>query len=168
MRVRRGLLVAVLMVQMLPLAHASAAKESPRQEEEGVILVGTPDCSYTRTIYLLGGEATHEVFTYRFDVDPKTWQRPFVLEPRPGIEVTGTDLMVTFLFGDLGTPGDVLSPPPFVTYLNDPGGEKGIVPNGATDAFIQFCQGSSVPTTHPSGGLQAGFHYLAEGPKKPL
>ncbi len=165
MRFPRTILIALVASQLLHLAPSLAKKPSPRQEVIGEILLGTPDCSkgIHRRAHLVLGDPVNGNTAYRFDVDPKTWRRPFVLEPTPGIEVTGTDLMVVFYYGDLGAPTD--DDPRATLFWENAGGETGYVPTDSTEAFVLFCQGSQY-IDNPSGGLQAGFTYIAEGRKQ--
>jgi hypothetical protein len=157
-------LVAMLLVQVWIVLPVQA-KKSVRQEVSGEIMVGTPDCSkgIHRRAHLLFGGSTNGVTAYRFDVDSKTWNRPFVLEATPGVELAGTDLMLVFYYGDLGAPTD--DDPRATLFYEHKGGETGYVPADATEAFVLFCQGSTY-LDNPSAGLQAAFTYVAEGRKQ--
>ncbi len=165
MRFTRIALVAMVLLQVWLVLPVQAKKTPPRQEVTGEIMIGTPDCSkgLHRRAHLIFGETVQGITAFRFDVDPKTWNRPFVLEPTPGIELTGTDLMVVFYYGDLGAPNE--NDPRATLFWEKPGGETGYVPVDSTEAFVLFCQGSQY-VDNPSGGLNAGFTYIATGRKQ--
>lgn len=106
-----------------------------------------------------GAAQANGSFGYRFDIDPSTWKKPFKLEATGGEGTVDLDL---FLY---------IHEPPLDEWPNDPqnagtplsvdfqtraeGGEKGIVPEGATAGIVCLFAGDAYY------GYDASFMYMA-------
>lgn len=165
-----GAAMTGLMAFSLLGAPASAGKAKVQHVEGSIALPalfaqGTfSGCwgGLTRRLTTGTGEDTspaNGAFGYRFKIDKATWNKPFKLEATGGEGTVDLDIFV------------YLTIPPAEATLDDPvnggtpfsvdyatraeGGEKGIVPEGATDAIVCMYGG---PEYY---GYNASFMYMA-------
>ncbi len=168
MRKTIGAAIAVLLG--LALLSAPAAVAAPKKQVvEGSIMFpavfaqGTFEGCWgglTRRITTATQNAAgNGVFGYRFDVDKATWNKNFVLKPTGGGGTVDLDLFLYLHFPPLdetandpvngGTPASI----DFNTRKE--GGEKGVVPKGATHGIVCLYGGPS------HYGYNATFNYTA-------
>ncbi|HVF53742.1 MAG TPA: hypothetical protein VNC78_09080 [Actinomycetota bacterium] len=160
-------MAGVIVAAMLTAAPVDAKKPSPSQKIEGQILVGTPNCVTKLHEVLIQAGMGQETAYYTFDVDKRTWQRPFVLEVTGGTDITGFDLILIY-YNDYPSVGD-LTYAGFVQFdgTGPDGGEKGIVPATMNKGMIILCQAGFInPGETPQVGLEASFSYIAKGKKE--
>lgn len=111
--------------------------------------------------------ASNGVLGYHFEVDKKTWNKPFVLEVTGG--QGNVDLDIYFYLGPLTTLEDFVNqggdpvPPATISYnTRTPGGEADIVPKAAENVIICMYGGQQ------GAGFDASFTYTAgKGVKLP-
>lgn len=167
-------LVALVMVGLMVMALPSGAvagkkkkkKKPPPQVVEGTIAAPArhPDGCYTglsRHAWSLAGEGSNGAVGWTFDVDKKTWNQPFVLEPTGGVGTV--DLDISYYLGDFHSQEDWLNEPvpaaPATSeYETHEGpGESNRVPKGAVKAIICVYAGeggqgaAGVPFTYKAG-----------------
>lgn len=164
-------LVAALAVPLL-VAPAQAGKKKPVQVVEGSIALPAPFAQGTfdgcwggltrRTTGQTGG-AVNGVTGYYFDVDKKSWNKPFKLEATGGEGTVDLDL---FLYSVYPGPEATTEDPPngavnggtpiSVDYTTrEAGGEAGTVPPNTTKAIVCMYAGPS------HQGFDATFTYTA-------
>jgi hypothetical protein len=166
---RKSLIVALaglLVVALIP-AVASAGKgkkksKAPIQEVEGSIAAPAP---YTddsgcyagmhRRGSIVTDAAANGVIGHEFDVDAKSWNKPFAMEITGGEGTVDLDI---YFYGDFGTVDDVAGDPlnagsPYTVSFNtrDNVGEEGIVPLETTKVIVCMM----------AGGADATYKYTA-------
>ena len=137
----------------LPGADALAKKAPARQTVEGSIAVpqggnAAATCVYRaqRTAYSAQGDSVNGVVGYTFEVDPKTFGKPFKLEVADG---AGMDIS---FYSDLGDVSDPTTAPTNIPYeATGPGGESGVVPEGYPIAFVCMTEGAEAGFTYTAG-----------------
>lgn len=165
---RKLLIVALAALLALALIPGSATAQKKgkgkKQEVEGTIALPArhPDGCYTglsRHLWSLFGEASRGVLGYVFDVDKKTWKKPFVLEVTGGAGYIDLDL--TYYLLDFATQEEFLNDPlpaagPTVGFEEKmEGGEFGKVPEQAVKAI------ACIYASEDGTGLGAEFKYTA-------
>ena len=161
-----GTAVAALMAFSLAGAPASAGK-AKTQTVEGSILMRAPFVSNTeqlescyagvhRRLTLASQDNANGAVGWNFPVDKATWKKPFKLEVSGGQQ--NPDMDVTFYLTGLGSLEDHTANPPWGTDAvavnfedRAPGGEKGIVPKGATDVIVCMFDGFDADFTYTAG-----------------
>jgi hypothetical protein len=137
------------------------------QHVEGHILLRAPFVStaeqlqncyagvHRRLTLAAQGQDVNGVVGWNFPVDPATYNKPFKLEVSGGQQ--NPDMDVTFYMNGFGTLQDHVDNPPYgqdrasVDFTTrKAGGEKGIVPKGATDVIVCMFD-----------GYDADFMYMA-------
>lgn len=152
------------------LAPAAASKHEP-QKVEGSILFpavfaqGTFEGCWgglTRRITQTAAGQGNGVFGYRFPVEERTWNGKFKLEPTAGGGDVDLDI---FLYSVMPPPEATLDDPvnggtPVSQdyQTREPGGEKGLIPEGTTDAIVCMYGGPS------HYGYDAEFTYTGKPP----
>ena len=147
--------IALLIAATIGLAvmPATAGAGAPKQEEEGMILLPAPftdDTGCFAGLHRRGAIMTQEnnngIVGWHFDVDPKTWNKKFVLEPSGGLGTVDMDIL---FYQEFGTPEDVVSDPlaagapASVGYqTREAGGEAGKVPKTFNKAIICIYSGA--------------------------
>jgi hypothetical protein len=158
-------IAALVFGSLLPTAQAG----KPKQSVQGSIMFPAPFAQGTfdgcfgglhrRITTPTNGAAGQGVFGYHFEVEKKSWNKKFVLEPTGGEGDVDLDL---FLYSHV---------PPVTEWPDDPqnagipmsvdfntreaGGESGIVPKGTTFAIVCMYAGPS------HYGFNATFDYTA-------
>ena len=157
------LIAAALSLGMLP---GSAGAGAPKQTEEGIILAPAPFVDDSgcfaglhRRGAILTAENNNGIVGWHFDVDPKTWNKKFVLEPSGGLGNVDMDIL---FYQEFGTPQDVVEDPggagapTSVGFQNRKiGGETGKVPAKFNKAIVCIYTGAQ------SQGGGATFTYTA-------
>lgn len=160
--------IGLASVIALSLVGAPATARVAPQKEEGSIIFPAPFAQgtfdgcwggLTRRTGTATSDATNGLFGYHFAIDKATWNKKFVLKATGGEGSVDLDLFLyTFYPGPEETPNDPVNggTPVSVDYqTRKAGGEKGIVPQGATDAIVCMYGG-------PEGqGFNATFTYTA-------
>jgi hypothetical protein len=106
------------------------------------------------------------IIGYEFDVDPATWNKPFVLEATGGQGNVDLDI---YFYSEFGTVDDVVNDPtnagsPYTVQYNTraPGGEAAIVPKDMNKVIVCLYGGAQ------GAGGGATFDYAAgKGVKLP-
>lgn len=168
-------LAVVTAAALLPIGTAGAAgKKHKQQTVEGNILLPAPflnDSGCYAGLY-----RRHNAFTmgagqgsngYHFEVDEKTWKKPFVLETTGG--QGHVDLDIYFYLDDLTTAEDFITqggdpaPPAAISYnTREAGGEADLVPEMAENVIVCMYGGGQ------GTGFGASFTYTAgKGVKLP-
>lgn len=157
------LIAAALGLGMLPGA-ATAGK--PKQSVEGMIALPAPytdDSGCFAGLHRRGAIVSQEnnngVIGWHFDVDPKTWNKKFVLEPSGGFGTVDMDILFYQEFGTMedvvNDPGGAGAPASISFATREAGGEGGKVPKTFTKAIICIYSGGQ----YQGGG--ANFTYTA-------
>ncbi|HET7481285.1 MAG TPA: hypothetical protein VFK89_00355 [Actinomycetota bacterium] len=148
-------LAGLLATSLMPAAHAKKAKKAkPVQTEAGQIVAPAPytdDSGCYAGLHRRGAILTqgnnNGVIGWSFDVDPKTYNRPFKLEPSGGFG--SVDMDITFYLADFGTIDDVAgdplnagAPPTIDFNTREAGGEAGKVPPMSKHAIICIYTGA--------------------------
>ena len=163
-----GIAVAGLVALSLLGAPASAGKGKGKvQKVEGSIALRAPFVSDAeqlescyagvhRRLTLVSQGNANGVVGWNFEVDPATFGKPFKLEVSGGQQ--NPDMDVTFYLTGLGSLDDHAANPPWGTdsvavnfEKRGPGGEKGIVPKGATDVIVCMFDGFDADFTYTAG-----------------
>lgn len=167
-------LAASLVVALVPGAAEAGKKKKKKskpvvQTVEGTVPLPAP---YTddsgcyaglhRRGSIVTGGANNEVIGYEFDVDEKTWGKPFALEITGGQGSVDLDI---YFYAKFGTQEDVINDPlnagsPYTVSFNtrDNVGESGEVPVDMTKVIVCMM----------AGGADATFTYNAgDGIKAP-
>lgn len=147
----------VIALLALPLSGSAMAGKKPIQEESGTVYAPAPYPQddglcyagiHRRAAILAQGNA-NGLAGYNFEVDPKTWKKPFNLEVA-GSRAGNADLDIYFYLADLGTPQQVAedpqnagSPPTISFNTREPGGEIGKVPPLAEHVIVCLYSGAS-------------------------
>ena len=144
-------LVLSLVLAATPGVSALAKKKAVVQTVEGSIALPQPytaGCIYRaqRTAYSVAGAQVNEIVGYTFDVDPKTFNKPFKLEVDGG---AGMDISFYADLGDITDPTTAPANVPFATA--GPGGESGLVPKGYPIAFVCMTEGAEAAFTYTAG-----------------
>lgn len=160
-------LVAAMAVPLFG-ASAQAGKKKPVQVVEGSIMLPAPFAQGTfdgcwggltrRTTGQTGG-AVNGVTGYYFDVDKKSWNKPFKLEATGGQGTVDLDI---FLYLHYPSPEETQNDPVnggtpvSIDYTTrEPGGEVGKVPPNAVKGIVCMYAGPS------HQGFDATFTYTA-------
>jgi hypothetical protein len=150
-----GLLAASL------LPGAAQAGKKPKQSVEGQIAMMAPWAGETLATCYSGGHRRLQVVTqeqangiigYSFDVDKKTLNKKFTLEPTGG--QGDVDLDITFYtdFGTLEQATDTAYAPLNASYeTREPGGEAGKVPSFAKKVIVCMHTGAGASFTYNAG-----------------
>jgi hypothetical protein len=113
----------------------------------------------TRRSGTVTSDGSNGLVGYHFAVDKKTWGKKFVLKATGGEGTVDLDLFLyTFYPGPEETPNDPVNggTPVSVDFqVRKAGGEKGVVPKGATDAIVCMYAGPEYQ------GFNGSFTYTA-------
>jgi hypothetical protein len=159
-------LTALMAATLLPSAHA--AKKKPIQQIDGTIMMPAPFAQDTfagcwggltrRTSGQSGGQV-NGVTGYYFDIDKKTWNKPFKLAVTGGEGTVDLDL---FMYLHYPAPEETVDDPvnggtpTSIDFQNrEEGGEVGKVPPNTTKAIVCMYGG---PDAY---GYDAAFTYTA-------
>ena len=143
--------MAVAAGLVLTIVPVASAGKKPRQTETGIVAAPAP---YTddsgcyaglhRRAAIVTMNNANGPIGHNFEVDPKTWNKPFTLEVA-STAAGDADLDIYFYLADLGTPQQVAEDPlnagsPATISFNtrEAGGEVGKVP--ATAKHVIVCQ----------------------------
>ncbi len=138
------------------IPQATAAKKA-HQHQEGFVQYPAPappqprSCfpGITRNLAILFGEDEYNgVFGYLFDVNKKTWGKPFRLELTEA--QLAADLDISFYAG-LGEPYPGAAPENEVFETRAAGGEAGIVPEKMTKAIVCMYTGYNSQFSYAAG-----------------
>jgi hypothetical protein len=171
---KRAAVVMMAGALVLALAGDAGAGKGKQQKVEGSVVFPAPFADdsgcyaglHRRALILTQGN-NNGIIGYHFDVDKKTWNKPFSLE------VTGgqgdVDLDIYFYLADYGTVEQVVTDPlaagapPSMQYnTREPGGEAAIVPKQAKHVIVCMYGGQQ------GAGFDASFTYTAgKGVKAP-
>lgn len=92
------------------------------------------------------------IIGYDFDIDKTTWDKPFVLKVTGGQNEPDLDVGLYMTYGSAENQIDpTFAPPGQVFETRKPGGEKGIVPNGATKALVCMYEGRDASFIYTAG-----------------
>lgn len=163
---KRALAVLIAASIGLGLMPATAGAGAPKQTEEGTIALPAPftdDSGCFAGLHRRGAILTMEnnngVIGWHFDVDPKTWNKKFTLEPSGGFGTVDMDIL---FYQEFGTPQQVVEDPQGAGnpasvgfQTREPGGETGKVPKTFNKAIICIYSGA----LYQGGG--ADFTYTA-------
>ena len=156
-------LAGLVAATLLPGASLAQKGKAPTQTESGTLLLPAPYTDDTgcyaglhRRFVIATGEAVNEgPIGYNFEVDPKTWNKKFVLTPTGG---QGTVDMDIYFYSDFGTVDDVTGDPlnagsPYTVSFNtrNTDGEFGKVPPDMNKVIVCML----------AGGANATFEYTA-------
>ena len=160
---KKAIAVLIAAAVGLALLPATAGAGKPKQTVEGSIAGAArhPDGCYSgvhRRLQALSQQNANGLVGYDFDVDKKTWNKPFALELTGGVGYV--DLDITYYLGERETLEDFQggdpAPPATVAFeTHEEGGEKGKVPNGAVYAIVCIYQSEN------GAGAMADFTYAA-------
>ena len=162
-----ALTVVGLVAASLVGGPATAGKKV-KQTEEGTIIAPAPfpaDMSgcyagLHRRVAIAGDENVNGVTGYHFDVNKKTWKKPFNLSVVEGQGPVDLDITFYTEFGTVEQATDTAYAPPNVVFdTRKPGGEKGKVPAKMNKAIVCIYGGD--PGTGPTAGAAASFKYVA-------
>lgn len=161
----------ILVVLVVPAASAGKGK---KQVVEGAIALPAPFTDSSgcyaglhRRAAIVTQDNNNGIVGYHFDVDKKTWGKPFVLEATGG---QGTvDLDIYFYLAEFGTLDQVITdplaagaPPSVQMNTREEGGESGEVPKKALRVIVCMYGGPE------HTGFGANFTYTAgDGVKLP-
>ena len=161
--------VAGLMAASLLGAPATAGKKKGfKQTESGQILAPAifpadmTGCysGLHRRVAIVGQEQVNGVTGYHFDVDKRTWNKPFNLKLVEGQGPVDLDITFYTEFGTVEQATDTAYAPTNVVFeKRKPGGEKGKVPADMNKAIVCIYGGD--PGTGPTAGAAATFEYVA-------
>lgn len=162
-----AVLAAVIAASFVVAPVAAAPKKAKQQHVEGSIALRAPFVStseqlqscfagvHRRVTIVTQGNA-NGVVGYNFEVDPATHGKPFKLEVSGGYQTP--DMDVTFYLNGFGSLQDHIDNPPWGTNPatvnfeeREPGGEKGIVPKGATDVIVCMFEGYGADFMYMAG-----------------
>ena len=157
------LIAAALGLGLLP---GSAGAGAPKQTVEGMIALPAPytdDSGCFAGLHRRGAIVSQEnnngIIGWHFDVDPKTWNKKFVLEPSGGFGTVDMDILFYQEFGTVedvvNDPGGAGAPASISFATREAGGEAGKVPKTFTKAIICIYSGA----LYQGGG--ANFTYTA-------
>ena len=157
------LIAGSLAMGLLP-GTATAGK--PKQTETGTIIAPAPftdDSGCFAGLHRRGAILTQEnnngLVGWHFDVDPKTWNKKFVLEPSGGFGDVDMDILFYQEFGTpqqvVEDPGGAGAPASISFATREPGGESGKVPPTFKKVIICIYAGAQ------GGGGGADFTYTA-------
>jgi len=167
--VKKVIAIGAAALLALPVVGASAqAGKKPKQTVEGSIALPAPFAQgtfdgcwggFTRRTTGQTGGAVNGVTGYYFDVDKKTWNKSFKLEPTGGQGYVDLDL---FLYSHYPAPAETVDDPVnggtpvSVDYqTREAGGESGKVPPRTVKGLVCMYGG-------PTGaGFDATFTYTA-------
>jgi hypothetical protein len=169
-------LIALILVGLLAgsmLGGSATAKKkkkkSVKQTESGTIVLpavfpadmsGCYSGLHRRIAVATGGEQHNGVVGYSFDIDKRTWKKPFKLVVEEGQGDVDLDIHFYSEFGTVEQATDpAYAPPAFAYETRKPGGEKGKVPEDMERAIVCIYGGD--PGSGPTGGAQATFQYVA-------
>lgn len=148
---------------------AKKKKKAFKQREQGEIALPAifpPDMSgcfsglHRRIAVATGTEDHNGVVGYSFDVDKRTWKKPFKLKLGEGQGDVDLDIHFYTEFGSLEQATEPnYAPPGFAYETRKPGGEKGKVPADMARAIVCIYGGD--PGGGPTAGSQATFKYVA-------
>lgn len=162
-----GLATVGVLAFSLLLAPATAAPK--QQHVEGTIALRAPFASTAeqlqscyagmhRRLTLATQGNANGIVGWHFEVDAATWKKPFTLDVSGG--QLSPDMDLTFYLDGIGSIQDHIDNPPWGTDLTamtvnfeerQPGGEKGIVPKGATDAIVCMFDGYAADFMYMAG-----------------
>jgi len=164
---------AVTSLLVLALVPGALAASKKQQKVEGMIALPAPFVDDSgcfaglhRRTAIVTQENSSGLIGYNFDVDKKTWGKPFVLEASGGAGHVDLDI---YFYQEFGTIEDVVSDPggagaPASVQFNtrEAGGEAGIVPKKYNKVIICMYGGQL------GAGFGANFVYTAgKGVKVP-
>ena len=143
--------LAVAAGLILAVVPSASAGKKPRQTETGLVVAPAPytdDTGCYAGLHRRGNILTqgnnNGPIGHHFEVDPKTWNKPFTLEVA-GTAAGSADLDIYFYLSDLGTPQQVVedpqnagSPPTISFNTREAGGEADKVPAQAKHVIV--CQ----------------------------
>lgn len=151
-------IAALLAIGALPASAAGGKKQTVTGSIVAMARHTEPTSCYPglhRRINVIGQESVQGVVGYHFDIDKKTWNKPFVLEPTGGQGVQGeVDLNITFYteFGTVEQATDTAYAPPTYAFEHvAPGGESGKVPKEMNRAIVCAFDGANVTFEYVAG-----------------
>ena len=160
--------LALAVTAAVPLLSTGAQAGKPVQTEEGSIALPAPFAQgtfdgcwggLTRRGTGQTGGAVNGVTGYVFDIDKKSWNKPFKLEVTGGEGVVDLDPFLYIHYpGPEETPNDPVNggtPSSIDFQTREEGGESGKVPPNTTKAIVCMYAGP----THQ--GFNAAFTYTA-------
>ena len=165
-----GVIAGLLALSLVPGA-ATAAKKKPKQKVEGSIYLPTTFYGDTSKCYA-GAHRRVDTATqgqgngyigYNFDVDKKTWNKPFTLKAVGAAENIDLDIYMYSHYPTVdewpNDPQNAGTPISVDFTTRKAGGESGKVPPMTKKAIVCIYAGD--PTTGSVGGTQASFAYTA-------
>jgi hypothetical protein len=169
-------LIALMLVGLLAASmiggSATAKKKKKKafkQTQEGTIILPAPfpsDMSgcyaglHRRAAVVTDGNQHNGVVGYSFEIDKRTWKKPFKLAVEEGQGDVDLDIHFYTEFGTVEQATDpAYAPTSFAYETRKPGGEKGKVPEEMNLAIVCIYGGD--PGSGPTGGAQATFQYVA-------
>jgi len=160
-------MTGALVLALVPDAGAGKGK---KQKVEGSIALPAPhpDGCYSglhrRLMIVTQDQGPNGVIGYDFDIDKKTWSKPFVLKVTGGQGTVDLDITFYTEFGTVEQAADTQYAPGNIAYdTREAGGEAGTVPPQMKRAIVCLYAGSA-----GYGGMNAGFTYVAgKGVKAP-
>ncbi len=164
-------LAAMLALAFVPQSAIAGKKKKPKvvQELDGAVPLPAPYTDDTgcyaglhRRASIVSNGSANGVIGHEFDVDPGTWNKPFVMEITGGQGTVDLDI---YFYAAFGTTDDVANDPtnagaPYTVSFNtrDSVGEAGVVPADMTKVIVCMM----------AGGADATYHYTAgDGVKLP-
>ncbi len=144
-----GVLALVgLMAAALPVSGSTAAGKTQTVDGSVALRAVFPQDTNScfagahRRVAVATGEQNNGVVGYHFDVDKKSWKKPFTLEVTGGQAAVDLDIVFYPEFGTMEQATDTAYAPPTVTFENrGPGGETGKVPKGMNKAIVCMYDG---------------------------
>ena len=169
-------LIALILVGLLAASMLGGSatakkkkKKSVKQTEAGTIVLPAPfpaDMSgcysglHRRVSVVANGEQHNGLVGYSFDIDKRTWNKPFKLAVDDGQGDVDLDIHFYAEFGTAEQAADPqYAPASFAYETRKAGGEKGKVPADMNRAIVCIYGGD--PGSGPTAGAQAAFKYVA-------
>ncbi len=147
--------LAGLMATALPVSGSAAPGKS--QTVDGSVALRAVFPADTNSCFagahrrgaVVTSEQNNGVVGYHFDVDKKSWKKPFTLEVTGGQAAVDLDIVFYPEFGTTEQATDTAYSPPYVTFEErGPGGEKGKVPKGMNKAIVCMYDGVASTFTY--------------------
>lgn len=165
MRHAHRLVVVVITTMLVVAGVVPAAAQGKKQVVEGNFLApakhtdGGCFSGLSRRLWVLSGGYVNGATGYVFDVDKKTWNKKFELEPTGGQGHIDIDIVFYPTLGDAAEQLDpTVAPASFSFETRSITGEAGVVPKTSTKAIV--C--SFIDENHPPAAAAAiSFKYTA-------